>query len=175
MSDAEKERNEMLDHLYTMTEISRKLISSSSHVTGLDMKYLLLNARFVEVIINIYDFNGNGSVERRELNSVYCLVNSLIPSIPKSPGEKGWFEQWKQNVSKSENVFNYILKYQEIPERSSSLEDLDVHFLWTSSYGSLNDEEISLSRKDLVKLMSVLFHEFFPEQYFTDNSSSEQE
>ena len=174
LPEAEKERNEMLDHLYTMTEISKKLVSSPSHITGLDMKYLLLNARLVEMIINIYDFNKNGSVERGELNSVYCLVNSLIPSIPDSPGEKGWFEQWKRDISRSENVFNYILKYQEIPEESSSIEDLDIHFLWTAHNESLTDGEISLSREDLVKLVSVLFREFFPEQYFKSEVSSEQ-
>ena len=174
LSDVEEERNEMLDHLYAMREISGKLVSSPSHVTGLDMKYLLLNARFVEMIMNVYDFNGNGSVERKELNSVYCLFNSLLPSLSDSSGEKGWVEQWKRNVSSSENIFNYILKYQEIPEEFSSLENLDVHFLWTSSSGDLKDEDISLSRKDLVKLVSVLFREFFPERYFTTDASSEQ-
>ena len=173
---AEKERNEMLDNLYTMTEIGRKLVFHPSHMTGLDMKYLLLNASIVEVVMDIYDFNGNGSVERNELESVYCLFNSLLPffiSNQNSSTENGWLEQLKQSVandvSTPDKVFNYILEYQEIPSK----EDWDAHFVWASSGEGLNSDEISLSREAMVKLVSALFLKFFPEKYFVDHSPLE--
>ena len=173
---AEKERNEMLDNLYTMTEIGRKLGSHPSHITGLDMKYLLLNASIVEVVMNVYDFNSNGSVERNELESVYCLFNSLLPffiSNQNSSTENGWLEQLKQSVANDvttpENIFNYILEYQEIPSK----EDWDARFVWASSGEGLNSDEISLSREAMVKLVSALFLKFFPEKYFVDHSPLE--
>lgn len=177
LSNPEKERDEVLDNLYTMTEIGKKLVSHPSHMTGLDMKYLLLNASIVEVVMNVYDFNGNGFVERNELESVYCLFNSLLPffiSNQNSSTENGWLEQLKQSivsdVSTPEKIFNYILEYQEIP----SEEDWDAHFVWAAYGEGLNSDEISLSRKAMVKLVSALFLKFFPEKYFVDPSSTEQ-
>ena len=172
---AEKERDEILDNIYAMTEISGKLLPPSSRITLTDAKYLLLNIQLSEMIMDIYDFNENGFVERRELKSVYCLFESLAfpPGAPSSPFDKSesrqtWWEEWKKSVSDPKNVFNYILKYQEIPLS----EDLNSHFVWAVSNENLADEEISLSRSAVVKLMTALFLRFFPEKYFLDNSPS---
>ena len=168
---AEEERNEMLDNLYAMTGISQRLLTNSSHITGLDMKYLLLNARLVEMIMNIYDFNNNGLVESKELESVYCLFDFLMSSIfaRSSSEEDTWWEEWKQSVARPENIFNYILKYQEIPDP----EGWNVHFVW-NAYAN-ESEGISLSLEAVVKLVSVLFHEYFPEKYFINSPPLQHE
>ena len=157
-----------------MTEISGKLLPGASRITLTDAKYLLLNIQFSEMIMDIYDFNENGSVEREELESVYCLFKALVsPTDEKNPSDKPenrkWWERWKEwklSVSDSKNVFNYILRYQEIP---SSLEP-PVHFVWADFTEELADEKVILSRPEVIKLTTVLFLRFFPEKYFPDAS-----
>lgn len=164
----EKERDEMLDNLYAMTGISQRLLNHPSHMTGLDMKYFLLNARLVEIIMNIYDFNGNGLVERKELKSVYCLFDFLMSSIfaRSSSEENSWWEEWKQDVGRPENIFDYLLRYQEVPNE----ENLNVRFLWDVYVNGDESAKISLSLEAMVKLVSMLFHEYFPEKYFTNGT-----
>ena len=172
---AEKELDEVLDNIYAMTEISGKLLPYTSRITLTDAKYLLLNIQLSEMIMNIYDFNENGFVERKELKSVYCLFESFgpVPGASSSPLNKSegllqtWWKKWKKSASDPKNVFNYILKYQEIPS-----EDLNSHFILAVSNESLADEEVFLSRSAVVKLMTVLFLRFFPEKYFLATSPS---
>ncbi|MCY4512195.1 MAG: hypothetical protein OXB86_00740, partial [Bdellovibrionales bacterium] len=173
-SSVEEKRDEMLNHLYAMTEISQKIGSHPSHITGLDMKYLLLNAHLVEKIMDIYDFNKNGFVERKELESLYCLFNSLklFPVERNSSAAESWFDRQMPDVT-AKNIFNYILKYQEIPSKDDWTDSETIHFGWVSFTGGVEDDEISLSREDMVKLVSVLFRKFFHEKYFTNKVSSE--
>ena len=181
-SDGEEERDEMLSDLYAMTKISRQVTPHPSHITGLDMKYLLLNAHIVEKVMDIYDFNKNGFVERKELESMYCLFDFLLPPVSErnTSQENGMWKRWMQDIAdyavkqadiNSEKIFNYILKYQEIP----STDDSSMHLLWVSYTGDLDDAdagEIVLSREDMVKLVSALFHKFFPEKYFMNKEPS---
>ena len=168
----------MLRDLYAMTKISRQITSHPSHITGLDMKYLLLNAHIVEKVMDIYDFNKDGFVERKELESMYCLFDFLLQPVSEQSvsQEDGMWERWIQGIAdyvvkqadiNSEKIFNYILKYQEIPSDDSSM-----HLLWVSYTGDLNANEIALSREDMVKLVSALFHKFFPEKYFMNTEPS---
>ena len=132
--------------------VKSNTINSSLFLAKSDMQFIVMMASLSNVLLNAYDRNGDSLITKEEFyNSTSCLEGFLLPLFQKNKEAFYHFVEFQEDAGNVENWGGYY---------------------WNKWTG---DEDFTLNRGDLSKIVAVIISAFFPYTFFEKDDQREKQ